>query len=252
MDSCAVVLGRDHTMDSEAIEERAESAVEEIYEQLEVDPVAGLELARAIDGELARHPAVQLALAHALVAVDDENSARPLLESLVAHHPDHADARHLLALVCGAQGDRSAMVEQFLQVAELDAREDAVLGFDLPGISRAIVELVEDIILELPEEFRERMSLVPVVVEARPALDLVRAGFDPRSVGMFEGDDAADRQGGGAGLPPRIVLYAANLTASLDEDDPEELEREVETTLLHEIGHYLGLDEEQLEELGLG
>lgn len=239
-------------MSSEAIEERAESVVEEIYEQLEIDPVAGLELARAIDGELAGHPAVQLALAHALVAVNGEDSARPLLESLVARHPDQADARHLLALVCGAQGDRSAMVEQFLQVAELDAWEDAALGFDLPGISRAIVELVEDVIEGLPEEFRERLSAVPVVVEARPALDLVRAGFDPRSAGLFEGDDFAGPESGGAGLPPRIVLYAANLTASLDEDDPEELEREVEITVLHEIGHYFGLDEEQLEELGLG
>jgi predicted Zn-dependent protease with MMP-like domain len=45
------------------------------------------------------------------------------------------------------------------------------------------------------------------------------------------------------------VLYTANLLA--DSLDDEELKIEVETTVLHEVGHYFGLDEEDLERLGL-
>jgi predicted Zn-dependent protease with MMP-like domain len=83
-------------------------------------------------------------------------------------------------------------------------------------------------------------------------MDLVREGFDPRNVGLFEGPMHKHESGDSTGLPPRIVLYAANLTASLESDDPAALEREVEITVLHEIGHYFGLDEDRLEELGLG
>jgi predicted Zn-dependent protease with MMP-like domain len=50
-------------------------------------------------------------------------------------------------------------------------------------------------------------------------------------------------------MPTRIVLYTANLTASCQDQD--ELEREVEITVLHEVGHYFGLDEDDMERLGL-
>ena len=55
-----------------------------------------------------------------------------------------------------------------------------------------------------------------------------------------------------ATAPTRIVLYAANLAAYVDPDDEQELAREVEITLLHEIGHYFGLGEAEVEALGLG
>lgn len=242
----------DATLDAPLPDDPAEAFAEEVYAELDEDPAAGLELARSAPEALSRAPAVRLALAHAVASVHGEATAAPLLESLVFDHPDLADARHSLALVYEALGKREAMIDQFLEVTRLDASEDAQAGFDLPNASSAIVEMVASVIEGLPEEFRERLARVPVVVEARPSDDLIRDGFDPRSVGLFEGSGHGEHVWEAPGTPPRIVLYAANLTASLDPDDPEALEREVEITVLHEVGHYFGLDEERLSELGLG
>lgn len=235
-----------------SMDERAEALVEAIYEELDSDAEAGLELARSAPIELAEHPRVRLALAHAVASTEGEGGARPLLEALVQSHPDLADARHSLALVYEALEERGLMIEQFQQVLELDRADDRRAGFRLEDTSGTIVSLVQRVVDGLPDEFRERLRSVPVVVEARPSLDLVSEGFDPRSVGLFEGSTHGEHSWDVPGLPPRIVLYAANLVLSLDPDDPTELEREVEITVLHEIGHYFGLDEDRLDELGLG
>jgi predicted Zn-dependent protease with MMP-like domain len=49
--------------------------------------------------------------------------------------------------------------------------------------------------------------------------------------------------------PTRIVLYACNLLAEFP--DPVDLQEQVEITVLHEVGHYFGLDEDDMERLGL-
>jgi len=115
-----------------------------------------------------------------------------------------------------------------------------------------IVEAAEGAVASLPDAFRERLSEVPILVEPRPSEDLVREGFDPRALGLFEGPTHAEREQGEAaeaGEPTRIVLFSANLASeSLDED---QLRTEVATTVLHEVGHYFGLDEDELGRMGL-
>jgi predicted Zn-dependent protease with MMP-like domain len=102
----------------------------------------------------------------------------------------------------------------------------------------------------LPEEFRNRLRHVPVVIEDRPAKHLVEEGFDPRSYGLFEGQDhGAVLANQGADSVTRIVLYAANLIADFPES--EDLEEEVRITVMHECGHFFGLDEDDMERLGL-
>jgi predicted Zn-dependent protease with MMP-like domain len=120
-------------------------------------------------------------------------------------------------------------------------------------VEERIRVIAEKVLDELPVKFRRRLIGVPVLVEERPSEDLVRERFDPRSLGLFEGPTDAERQlGDTAPTPTRIVLYAANLAAFVDPEDEVELAGEVEVTLLHEIGHYFGLDEDELEALGLG
>lgn len=229
-----------------------DALVDELYAELERDPQAGLARARSIEPPLSEEPSVRLALAHAIALVEGEAAACTTLEALVADEPDYADARHSLGLVYEALERPKAMIAQFREVLRLDAADDAEAGFDLEGASETIIELAELVLEELPDEFRERLRDVPLVVEERPALDLVEEGFDPRSVGLFEGKDHREGFFDASHMPPRIVLYAANLAAALDPDDPHALEDEVELTVLHEVGHYFGLDEERLEELGLG
>jgi predicted Zn-dependent protease with MMP-like domain len=230
----------------------AEALAEEVYAELDRDPVAGLAFARAVPAPLAQHPLLRLALAHAIASVEGEAAARGPLEALVRDEPDFADARHSLALVYEALDRPKDMIAQFVEVHRIDSHDDRVAGFDLISASSTIIQLAKAVIEELPEDFRNRLRAVPVVVEERPLLDIVQEGFDPRSVGLFEGKDHGERFFDTSHMPPRIVLYAANLTASLDPSDPDALAHEVEITVLHEIGHYFGLDEERLDELGLG
>ena len=92
----------------------------------------------------------------------------------------------------------------------------------------------------------ERLEHVPVVLEPRPSRDLVQDGFDPRALGLFEGPTDGDSD---TPAPTRIVLFTSNLLVDFVEE--EELREQIEITLLHEIGHFFNLDEDDLKRLGL-
>jgi predicted Zn-dependent protease with MMP-like domain len=138
-----------------------------------------------------------------------------------------------------------------LAVRGLDAASDAAEGFNLAAVEKPVVATAERVLGELPPRFKQLLAGVPILVEERPSEELVRDGVDPRSLGLFSGPNQEER-GLTVPAPTSIILYAANLAAFADPSDAEELGHEVEITLLHEIGHYFGLDEEELDALGLG
>lgn len=163
---------------------------------------------------------------------------------------EQADARYTLARVFEETGDHQAQVTQDLAVLRLDAAADRRQGLgtpeDLARIARAAGEVLE----ALPEPFAERAAHVPVVLEPRPTAGSVREGFDPRAVGLFEGaDDAGTPHGAVEVQTSRIVLFYANLMATCGSE--EELREQIEITLLHELGHFFGLDEDGVDALGL-
>jgi predicted Zn-dependent protease with MMP-like domain len=112
--------------------------------------------------------------------------------------------------------------------------------------------LVEQAIASLPEEFARWIDEVPIIVEDAPP----RRGRDQNDsddsqvLGFFHGTALPDMEENSGRLPPRILLFrrplmeACNTRAALAE--------EIRKTLLHELGHYAGMDEEQLEQLGYG
>ncbi len=235
------------------LDERAFDLVLEVEEQLESNPLAALEIAEHAPPESAAHPEVRLARARAVMAAKGAEYARPLLQGLVDAEPDFAEARHVLAVVLEQLGQHPLAVQELLKVRELDQSADQAEGFDLALAEGPIVATAERVLAGLPERFKKLLASVPILVEERPSEDLVREGFDPRSLGLFEGPDHRERSGpSGIPAPTRIVLYAANLSVFADPNDTEEFEREVEVTVLHEIGHYFGLDEDELDALGLG
>jgi predicted Zn-dependent protease with MMP-like domain len=104
----------------------------------------------------------------------------------------------------------------------------------------------------LPDRFRAHLGEVAVTVEALPTEEILRAEqppLDPELLGLFVGTPRTeDSVFAGGELPPRILLFQRNLERNaLDED---ELLDEIAITLRHELGHYLGLDEEEIEEAG--
>lgn len=101
----------------------------------------------------------------------------------------------------------------------------------------------------LPGEFRERMENVVVVVEDYPSPeDAEGAGIPPEELlGLFHGASRLEREWGGqtGQLPERIVLYKRNIEEFCS--TKEELVEEIRLTVLHEIGHYFGLSDEEIE-----
>lgn len=175
-----------------------------------------------------------------------DDDAAALLRRVLEHDDAHADAHYDLACLAEGRGDHATMVQHFLRVRALDATTDKTIGIGSGEDFDAIERLARAVLDGLPEPFASRLAHVPVLIEKRPARHLVQDGFDPRAFGLFEGATDGDQS---LSAPTRIVLFANNLVAEFPE--PEELEEQVEITLLHEIGHFFGLSEDDMERLGL-
>jgi predicted Zn-dependent protease with MMP-like domain len=94
----------------------------------------------------------------------------------------------------------------------------------------------------LPPELARALDNVAVVVEAEHP-------DDPDLFGLYEGVPLPERSSADSGrLPDRIAIYRVPLEETFS--DPAELEREIRITVLHELAHYFGFDEERLADLG--
>ncbi len=98
----------------------------------------------------------------------------------------------------------------------------------------------------LPSDLRERARALPVTYERVPNPKL----FDDsaETLGRFVGGEFGEEEH--VPLPAQIILYLENIWDMVDGDE-EEFCDEVRITLMHELGHYLGLDEDDLDERGL-
>lgn len=117
--------------------------------------------------------------------------------------------------------------------------------------NRDFVRLVRQAYGEIPNEVIQRLENVDVVVEEWPGPDEEDlAGHDGTLFGLYTGVPLTEREGGDPMLPDRIAIYRQPILRSCS--SRTEAEREIKITLWHEIGHYLGLSEEALHELGYG
>lgn len=111
--------------------------------------------------------------------------------------------------------------------------------------------IVEEALREIPDEFRPHLDNVMVEVRARPDVRLMREYEVPDDLlGLYVGVPLEDKALGG-GLPPmpdRVLIFRENLLDMCE--SRAELLEEIRITVLHEIGHHFGLDEDRLEELG--
>jgi predicted Zn-dependent protease with MMP-like domain len=112
------------------------------------------------------------------------------------------------------------------------------------------LEEVTRTVAALPAPLRERAKQVPVTFEERPNSEQRRDGIEPDTLGLFIGPEFADEGNTTVPLPPQIILFLENLWDQAERND-RLFREEVHTTFLHELGHYLGLDEEGLVERGL-
>ena len=117
-------------------------------------------------------------------------------------------------------------------------------------LQQVALDEVEAILAELPAPLRERAQALPVTFERRPNAAQRRDGIEPDTLGLFIGPEFAEQETTSWPLPPQIMLFLENIWEQA-EGEEEKFRQEVHTTFMHELGHYLGLDEDGLFERGL-
>ena len=116
---------------------------------------------------------------------------------------------------------------------------------------KAFEQLVQDALATIPPHFREAMKNLAIVVEDEPSPDLLgEMEIDPPDtlLGLYQGVPLTERRWDhGNTLPDRILLFQGPLER--DSDDDDDLVVGIGETLIHEIGHYFGLSEEEIEDI---
>jgi len=114
----------------------------------------------------------------------------------------------------------------------------------------AFEEVVRRALDDLPEEFAERLENVAVVVEEEPdPEDLAAMGLDPEEdrdelFGIYQGTPLIERDSGYADLPDRVVIYRGPILRTCD--TRREVLDEIRDTVVHELGHHFGLDDDEM------
>jgi predicted Zn-dependent protease with MMP-like domain/Flp pilus assembly protein TadD len=199
---------------------------------------------------------------HVLFEMGSYEEARRVLERAAAAEPDSPHIVYSLGLVlerlapAGELDGQQQATEAAGSAAQLAfERANALDPMQFPLPFAVSVEFFEEVIsaaLEnLPRSIREYVADVPILVEEFPSPELVVGErLSPQLLGLFMGvprtEALATEQ-----VPDldRVLLFKSNLQKICR--DREELIEQIQITLRHEIGHYLGLDENDLERLGL-
>ena len=117
----------------------------------------------------------------------------------------------------------------------------------LAGIAADVVGATQR---RLPPEIRPLARDVPVHYESTPGAHVIADGFPSDILGLFTGSPHGEELNHDNPAPPQILLYLQNLW-DYAEEDPEVFRDEVRLTYLHELGHYLGWDEDEIASRGL-
>lgn len=117
---------------------------------------------------------------------------------------------------------------------------------------QAFARLVEEALASIPEPLRARMDNVGIIIEEWPTREqLEESGVDPddQLFGLYEGIPLIERGILADPLmPDRISIFRGPLAEACDSE--EEIREEVRRTVIHEVAHHFGIDEDALADLG--
>jgi len=168
----------------------------------------------------------------------------------LAVHPGDAASHDLLSRTRDHLGDAEGAAEASEIAAELDPEN---FPEPLEMSDGEFDALVEKAIEDLPEKIREKLDELPVLVQSLPSTEMlteVDPPLSPDLLGLFVGRHIfAQSPTAVPGAPGAIFLFRKNLLRA--SSDADELAREVRVTVQHEVGHLMGLDEDELEDWGL-
>jgi predicted Zn-dependent protease with MMP-like domain len=112
-------------------------------------------------------------------------------------------------------------------------------------------QLVAEAITLIPKRFRREMRNIAIVVEDEPSAELLEEmEIEPPDslYGLYQGTPLTERTSGyGNTLPDRVTLFKTPIEEDCDDED--DVRAVIGETLIHEVGHYFGLSEEEIEEI---
>jgi predicted Zn-dependent protease with MMP-like domain len=176
------------------------------------------------------------------------DEARRTLDQAVALDPDSSHAVYHLALAIERVASEEEAAPAFARANALDPQHYPIpVEIDEEDFRAA----AEEAIANLPRSIREYVDNVPVLIEDYPSVEFVQGeSVSPQILGIFMGVPRTEAL---ATAQPsdldRVILFKRNLEKVCS--DREDLIEQIQITVRHEIGHYLGLDEDDLERLGL-
>ncbi len=178
--------------------------------------------------------------------------AEKLFREIVQEEPEAAPPLYGLAQCLEFLGDLEQAEKLYERTHGLDPE-----GFPLPIRMKreAFERVVHEAADHLPEDIRQHLETIALVVEDLPTREILLSESDeepitPTVLGLFVGPSLKDRSVfTPVTMPATIFIYQRNLERFCQ--TREELIQEIRLTLFHEVGHYLGLSEEELEERGL-
>ncbi len=120
----------------------------------------------------------------------------------------------------------------------------------IPQLERRAARAADRVMAALPPDLREAARECAVTFMPVPDPAMEEDGVDPTLLGLFEGSSRLEPEPASHPESPRITLFLDNLWDEAG-GDWRRFDEETRITLLHELGHYLGLDEDQVKALGL-
>jgi predicted Zn-dependent protease with MMP-like domain len=178
--------------------------------------------------------------------------AAATLRKILDLDPRDADAWHALGFCEEQLGRTDAARKAFGRVWSLDQRR---MAREAPRMNhRRFNKLVEQAISELDGPVRDALDEVALLLEDYPGRWILETELmDPRLLGLFDGPTWAELRStameAAPQYPPTLYLFQRNLEWSFPDD--AELVEEIAVTLYHELGHFLGLSEDDLHARGL-
>lgn len=230
----------------------------EAKERAELGLLKGVALARLDDftgalrtlseaGELdPENPEIPLEAGAVLIELLRFEDAESELRRALALGAEGPRAYQLLAFVLDYTGRREAAEEAFATAASLDP--------ELPDRPVRLTEsefdaAVEDAVSQVPPQFAKHLENVEISVQNHPDREFCRRhDCGPMTLGIYIGTPMTLRENESRELPDRIVLFQRSLESACR--STQEVVHEIAVTLKHEIGHLLGMDEQQLVDSG--
>lgn len=180
------------------------------------------------------------------------DEARKTANRALRERPDQPEAAWVRGVLRERRGDIAGAQRDYLRAWRADP-DGYPLPVPLPDDT--VDEVVSECLEQLHPTLREYLANVPIVLEDVPSEELLRQ-YDPPAgptqiLGYFTGNSLRERSldNPWSGMMNAIVLFRRNLERYAH--DHEHLLDELRITLFHEIGHFLGLSEEDLEQRGL-